>query len=52
MTVKELKQALDKFDDNLIVFLYDETAMLKNVSQGINEFDGALFLDDYEEDGD
>ena len=50
MTVKELKEQLERFDDNLIVFLYDEHAPLLNVSQGINGFDGCLFLDDYRED--
>ena len=54
MTVKELKEELNKFDDKLIVMLSDNTSEwgyfpARNVSQGINEFDGCLFLDDYEE---
>lgn len=59
MTVKELKEKLNKFDDNLIVMIPDPNwtpekswfncMPAKNVSQGVNEFDGCLFIDDYEE---
>ena len=63
MTVKELKEKLNQFNDNLIVMipnkeyysgdsLFDWTPLL-NISQGINEWDDSLFLDDYiEEDCD
>ena len=59
MTVKELKEKLEKFDDYLIVMIpcedpdrceYFPFTSAKNVSQGVNEFDGAVFIDDYEED--
>ena len=59
MTVRELKEKLNEFDDNLIVMIPNtswtpfnnqfECVPATNVSQGINEFDGALFIDDYEE---
>ena len=59
MTVKELKEKLNQFDDNLIVMIpnrnweepcqtYEVPAL--NISQGVNEFDGCLFIDSYEED--
>jgi hypothetical protein len=56
MTVKELKEELDKFDDSLRVYTptvdkripyYYE---ISNVSQGVNEMDGMLILDDYVEE--
>ena len=62
MTVKELKEKLNQFDDNLIVmipnagwhpFSIDPPDIpVGSVSQGVNEFDGGLFLDGYEEDCD
>lgn len=58
MTVKELKEQLNKFDDNLIVMIPNQewpysslqNVPAKNVSQGVNEWDCCLFIDDYEED--
>jgi hypothetical protein len=59
MTVKELKEKLNQFDDNLIVMIpnkyWEEPCQsfaipLRNISRGVNEFDGCLFLDEYEED--
>lgn len=60
MTVKELRERLEEFDDNLIVMipnidwtpLGDEFADVpaRHLVQGVNEFDGCLFIDDYEED--
>lgn len=59
MTVKELKEKLNEFDDNLIVMIprtepdpndWLGFISVKNVVQGINELDGAVFLDDYEEE--
>lgn len=57
MTVKELKEKLNQFDDNCVVcipstdsnglFTYTQ---VKNVASGINEFDMVIFLDDYDED--
>lgn len=63
MTVKELKEQLNKFDDNLIVMIPDPNATVKfgclvsmrakHVSRGTNSLDGFLFIDDYvEDDGD
>ena len=58
MTVKELKEKLNQFDDHLIVVIprtepdpndWLGFVSVKNVVQGINELDGAVFLDDYEE---
>jgi hypothetical protein len=55
MTVKELKEKLEQFDDSLIVMLADDASEwgyfpLRNIAQGFNEFDGCLFLDDYIEE--
>ena len=53
MTVKELKEKLEQFDERFIVLAIDDTGgyfPILNVSQGFNEADGYLFLDGYEED--
>lgn len=52
MTVKELKERLAEFDDRLLVYypVGDGYNLLKNLYRGVNEADGCLFLDDYEED--
>ena len=59
MTVKELKEKLNQFNDNLIVMIscedpdrceYFPFTSAKHVSQGVNEADGCLFIDDYEEE--
>ena len=55
MTVKELKEKLSHFDDNLIIMLMTDMGGFfpaKSVSQGVNEFDGCLFIGDYEEEED
>ena len=62
MTVKELRERLEEFDDNLIIMipnidwtpLGDEFADVpaRSVIQGVDEFDGCLFIDDYMEDDD
>lgn len=60
MTVKELKEKLNKFDDHLIVMipnkdyysgdsLFPDTPAI-HISQGFNEADGCIFIDDYEEE--
>jgi hypothetical protein len=54
MTVKELKEQLNKFDDRLTVMIPDFNSVinntpLKHLYQGVNEADGCLFLDAYEE---
>jgi hypothetical protein len=59
MTVKELKEKLNEFDDHLMVMIpcenpdntkYFPFTSAKNVTQGVNELDGAIVIDDYEED--
>lgn len=59
MTVKELKEMLDKFDDNCIVVVpkidWDKQgsldyAVAESVTIGINEFDNVVYIDDYVED--
>lgn len=62
MTVKELREKLEQFPDNLIVMIpnIDWTPLgnefadvpARNVIQGVNEFDGCLFIDDYVGDDD
>jgi len=59
MTVKELKEKLNRFNDNLIVMIPNgefysgdslfECVVATNVCQGVNEFDGCVFIDNYEE---
>lgn len=60
MTVKELKEKLNQFPDNCIVCIPNQNlyrlrnakhyVVALNVAQGINEFDGLVFIDDYMED--
>lgn len=60
MTVKELKEKLNKFPDNLVVMIPNiswspynnqpQDVPAKNVARGCNEADGCVFIDDYEED--
>ena len=59
MTVKELREKLSQFDDNLLVVMPDEDPdkwmyfpfkSVNHVSQGVNEWDGILLIDTYEED--
>ena len=62
MTVRELKDKLEQFDDNLIVMIPDANwtpeknwlpyIPATNVGRGVNEADGCLFIDDYAEDED
>ena len=62
MTVKELKTKLNEFPDHLIVMIPNENLYRDphaiwyvsaiNVARGVNELDGCLFIDDYEEDDD
>lgn len=56
MTVKELKEKLNKFDDNLIVMVpnldWDSYVPVTSVTRGVNEHDGCVFIDDYVEDVD
>ena len=61
MTVKELKESLSQFDDKFIVimpksgfkysrFIFPYTSRI-NISQGINELDCAVIIDEYEGSG-
>ena len=59
MTVKELKEKLNKFPDSCIVCIaaidWDKVGNVnyvaaQNVSQGVNELDGIVFINDYVED--
>lgn len=60
MTVKELKERLNQFHDNCIVLVPNQNlyrlngakdyVVALNVTQGVNEFDRLVFIDDYVED--
>lgn len=58
MTVKEFKEKLNEFDDNLVVMIPNMDWALNGVgaipatsiSRGINEFDGCVFIDDCVDD--
>lgn len=61
MTVKELREKLQQFDDNLIIMVPNKDYYLENpafpdvvakhVSQGVNEADGVIFIEGaWEED--
>ena len=52
MTVKELKERLNQFDDNLIILIPNSMGYIsaKNIAKGVNEFDGCVFIDDYTEE--
>lgn len=60
MTVKELKEKLNQFPDNCLVMIPNERLHIDphpiwavhatSVTQGINEFDGMVFICDYTED--
>lgn len=61
MTIKELKEKLEQFDDNLIVMVPNKDYYLedpafpdvvaKHVYQGVNEADGVVFIEGaWEED--
>ena len=60
MTIKELKEKLNQFPDDLIVMIPNPDLHLfpnavwsvpaTNVSRGCNEADGCIFIDNYEED--
>ena len=55
MTVKELIKTLHGFDENLTVMAIDDMGgffPIVNVTRGVNECDGILFLDGFQEDMD
>jgi hypothetical protein len=55
MTVGELKVKLEQFPDDLHVLIpcvdgsFEYTSDV-NIAQGVNEYDGCLFIDDFVED--
>ena len=60
MTVKELIEKLSQFPDDLIVMIPNidwnpfnkkpQDVPAKHIARGLNEADGCIFIDDYEED--
>ena len=62
MTVRELKEKLNQFHDSCIVLIPNQDlyrvkgakdyVVALNVTSGVNEFDGLVFIDDYVEDDD
>lgn len=59
MTIGELKEKLDQFPDDLIVVIPTNITNAKNkagytvahnVSRGVNELDGVVFIDDFVEE--
>ena len=62
MTVRELKEKLERFPENSVVLIPNcgwhpysiEPTMIPatSVALGANEFDGCVIIDDYEEDED
>ena len=54
MTVKGLKEELNKFDDNLLVLLPSgeehRFIICTHAALGVNEMDGCVILDNYKED--
>lgn len=52
MTVKELKEKLEDFRDDLIVYYPSELCgycEVGRLGRGIGDFDGILFIDSYKE---
>lgn len=50
MTVKELRNELSKYPDNFLVLMFDAEldigyTTISNITQGVNEFDGCIFID-------
>lgn len=60
MTVKELKETLEQFDENLVVAIPNmnwtpfnkdfHSVVATKVAQGVNELDGFVFIDSCRED--
>lgn len=60
MTVRELKERLEQFPENCIVLIPNENlykdfmpnwyVVAKHVGRGVNEMDGCVIIDDYEEE--
>ena len=50
MTVKELIDKLNKYPDNFLVLIPDTEldigyTAISNITRGVNEFDGCIFID-------
>ena len=54
MTVKELKDKLERFPENCVVLVpgYGRYIHATNVAIGFNEMDGCVIIDDYVEEED
>lgn len=56
MTVKELKEELSNFNDNLLILLPSgeehRFIICTNAALGVNEMDGCVILDNYSEKDD
>lgn len=54
MTVKELKEKLEQFNDSCVVLIpaYGRYTHATNVAIGFNALDGCVIIDDYVEDED
>lgn len=57
MTVKELKEKLERFPENCIVMIPDSESPIgytsaTHIARGSNEADGCVFICDYVEDDD
>jgi hypothetical protein len=60
MTVKELKERLEQFPENCVVLIPNcgwhpysidpPEIPAKSVTRGVNELDGCVIIDDYEEE--
>ena len=55
MTVKELIDWLSRYPDNFLVLIPDAEldigyTTISNITQGVNEFDGCIFIDKSEGD--
>lgn len=55
MTVKELINWLSKYPDNFLVLIPDTEldigyTAISNITRGLNEFDGCIFIEKSEED--
>ena len=62
MTVRELIEKLEQFPENCVVLVPNENlyrdspakwyVVAEHVARGVNEMDGCVIIDDYEEDED
>ena len=52
MTVKELKEKLNQFDDSSIVVMWCSGVygIISHLAKGVNEMDNCVIIDNYEED--